>query len=267
VGPDYSHILDRVGARPARRPLTWIARCPVHRDRTPSLSLWIGREGQLLANCWTCRCGWRALVVATNTKPADWFPPKEEGLRAQRSIVATYDYRDEAGRLLYQKVRYCPKAFRLRRWDGSGWKWDLKGVQRVPYRLPELLARPEEPVCVVEGEKDVDALHKLGMLAVCNDDGAENWTLEHGRQLAGRRVAIIPDNDDSGRQYAVAVAGSLLFWGAASLRLVSLPDLPEKGDVSDWLSRFGPDVSRESKRRELCSVIRQAPEWRQTCRV
>jgi hypothetical protein len=186
VGPDYSHILDRVGARPARRPLTWIARCPVHRDRTPSLSLWIGREGQLLANCWTCRCGWRALVTALNTKPADWFPPKGEGFREHsRVIVATYDYRDEGGTLLYQKVRYCPKAFRLRRWDGSGWKWDLKGIQRVPYRLPELLAKPEEPVCVVEGEKDVDALHKLGILAVCNDDGAENWTLEHGRWLVG----------------------------------------------------------------------------------
>jgi hypothetical protein len=80
-------------------------------------------------------------------------------------------------------------------------------------------------------------------------------------------VAIIPDNDEAGLRHAVAAAGTLLFWHAESIRLVSLPDLPEKGDVSDWLSRFGPEVSRESKRRELCSIIRQAPEWRQTCQV
>src|SRR5262245_3843677 len=55
-------------------------------------------------------------------------------------IVATYDYRDESGTLLFQVVRYEPKDFRSRRPDGTGgWVWNLNGVRRILYRLPEIL--------------------------------------------------------------------------------------------------------------------------------
>ncbi|MBA7632893.1 hypothetical protein ES703_40449 [subsurface metagenome] len=56
------------------------------------------------------------------------------------AIVATYDYRDESGELLYQVVRYEPKDFRQRRPDGKGgWIWNLNNTRRVLYRLQELL--------------------------------------------------------------------------------------------------------------------------------
>src|SRR5262249_6197696 len=56
-------------------------------------------------------------------------------------IVATYDYRDKDGELLFQVVRFDPKDFRQRRPAPSrhdGWNWSVKGVRNVPYRLHEL---------------------------------------------------------------------------------------------------------------------------------
>ncbi|MGZ8408133.1 MAG: hypothetical protein ACXWVJ_08920 [Caulobacteraceae bacterium] len=95
-------------------------------------------------------------------------PNGGNGRHRQRGpIVATYDYHDEAGKLLFQACRTDPKDFFQRRPNGrGGWINNLDGVRRVPYRLPEMLARPEgAPVYVVEGEKDANRLTKLGLCA------------------------------------------------------------------------------------------------------
>ncbi len=95
----------------------------------------------------------------------------------QRRIVATYDYRNEAGALLYQAVRYRPKGFTQRQPDGSGgWIWNIKDVRLVLYRLPELRAADSAaPVYLPEGEKDVENLRTLGFVATCNAMGAGKW--------------------------------------------------------------------------------------------
>ena len=55
-------------------------------------------------------------------------------------LVKTYDYVNEYGELLFQCCRYEPKDFKQRQPDGkSCWIWNLQGVRRVLYRLPELL--------------------------------------------------------------------------------------------------------------------------------
>lgn len=81
-------------------------------------------------------------------------PPRSN---ASPRIVATYEYHDEAGQLLFQVVRFDPKTFRQRRPDTSardGWTWKLEGTRRVLYRLPEVLAAiaADETVFVAEGE-------------------------------------------------------------------------------------------------------------------
>jgi len=155
------------------------------------------------------------------------------------SIVAQYDYRDEAGDLLFQVVRYEPKDFRQRRpKPGGGWDWNVKGVRVVPFRLPELLAAPAQPVVVVEGEKDCDNLARIGVLATCNAGGARQWTAEHSALLRGRIVFIVPDNDEAGHNHAQQVAHSLQGI-AESVRIVELPISPDKGDVSDWIAAGG----------------------------
>jgi putative DNA primase/helicase len=107
----------------------------------------------------------------------------------------------------------------------------------VLYRLPELLAAdPAAPVYVVEGEKDADRLISEGLVATCNPQGAGKWRDEYSRHLRGRNVVVIPDNDDAGRRHANTVIQSLAGL-AKAIKRVELPDLPPKGDVSDWLER------------------------------
>ena len=148
-------------------------------------------------------------------------------------IVATYDYRDEAGELLFQVVRYRPKHFRQRRpKPGGGWIPNVKGVRVVPYRLPELLkADPKAIVFVPEGEKDCDRLHSLGLVATTNAGGAEKWKPEHARFLDGRHVVVLPDNDGPGRKHARQVAQTFV-GKAASLKVLELLRLVEEAE--EW---------------------------------
>ena len=174
-------------------------------------------------------------------------------------IVKTYDYRDETGKLLFQVCRMQPKNFLQRRPKlGGGWEWRVKGVRQVVYQL-DLLAKADlaETVFVPEGEKDVDRLIDLSLLATCNAGGATKgrckWKQPHSECLAGRRVVILPDNDDVGRKHAQKVAASL-HSKAASIKIIALPGLPAKGDVSDWL-----DAGHTKD--ELLELAAAAPEW------
>ena len=154
------------------------------------------------------------------------------------AVVATYDYFDEAGVLVFQVLRYEPKTFRQRRPEGSGWSWSVKGVRVLPYRLPALLADPGALVFVVEGEKDADRLAALGLVATCNAGGAGKWKKEHSEFLRARRLVVLPDNDEAGEKHAQQVERSLRGI-AAEVRTLVLPGLPDKGDVSDWLDAGG----------------------------
>ena len=82
--------------------------------------------------------------------------------------------------------RRHPKTFRQRRPDGKGgWIWNLKGVPRVPYHLPDLIAAKTDQVFVVEGEKDADALAQMGLVATCNSGGAGKWLNDFKEHFAG----------------------------------------------------------------------------------
>lgn len=169
-------------------------------------------------------------------------------------IVARYNYRDAQGELRYQVVRYEPKDFRQRQpKPGGGWIWGTKGTEPLPYRLPEMLAEPTRWVVVAEGEKDCDNLARIGVLATCNHGGAGKWTATHATHLAGRRVVVLPDNDDAGEKHAKQVAASLQ--GIAEwVRVVRLPNLPPKGDVSDWIAAGGT-------KDELGKLTADTPVW------
>jgi hypothetical protein len=159
----------------------------------------------------------------------------------KKKVIATYDYKDESGELLYQVVRYEPKDFRQRRPNGNGgWIWNLEGVRRVLYRLPELLrADKNQWVFVVEGEKDVGKLSDEGLVATTCAMGAVKWEDGYSEFLNDReRIAIIPDNDESGRKHAKQIAESLIGVGVKP-KIIELAGVPGKGDVSDWLDNDG----------------------------
>jgi putative DNA primase/helicase len=117
------------------------------------------------------------------------------GRPARSLIEKIYDYTDESGKLFFQCVRFLPKRFSQRRPDGlGGWLWNLDGVRRVLYRLPEVLKA--QLVCVTEGEKDADNLCDLGFTATTNPGGAGKWRDEYGETLRGKDVVIFSDVDD-----------------------------------------------------------------------
>ncbi len=179
-------------------------------------------------------------------------------------IVATYDYVDDGGAVLFQAVRFEPKDFRQRRPNSSGWAWSTKGVRQVPYRLPELAEAiaSERPVIIVEGEKDVDALARWGIPATCNAGGAGKWRDELNPYFDGADVVIIPDRDPQrthpktgelmfhadgrpmlpGQDHAQDVARRLAPV-ARRVRILELwrswSEMPLKGDVSDWIAAGG----------------------------
>src|SRR5438309_483588 len=82
----------------------------------------------------------------------------------------------------------------------------------------------------VEGEKDVDRLLQLGLVATCNSEGAGKWRTELNQYLAGRHVVLIPDYDKPGETHVDQVGRGLLPV-AASVEVLRLPNLPHKGDV------------------------------------
>ena len=166
--------------------------------------------------------------------------------------TATYSYTSADGVLLYQVLRFEPKTFRQRRPDGNGgWIWQL-GERRVIYRWLELLEYPDATVFVCEGEKDADRVASLGHCATTVAGG--KWTEECVRALAGHDVIILEDNDEAGRKKAQAAAQAL-YGRTKTIRIVSLPDLEEKGDVSDWLDA---DPRRAEKLVDICFDI---AEW------
>jgi hypothetical protein len=156
--------------------------------------------------------------------------------RGTYTVVASYIYRDENGEPYLRVDRLADKTFPQYHWDGAKWIKGAPKGPRIPYRLPQLIAAsPTTPIYICEGEKDADNLAKLGFTTTCNPEGAGKWKPELNKYFKDRNVCILPDNDDAGRKHAQLVARNLDKI-AASLRVVQLPDLPPKGDVTDWLA-------------------------------
>lgn len=200
--------------------------------------------------------GWQPDSVAGTSAAAASAPAKGRE-------VAWYDYLDETGVLLFQVVRFEPKTFRQRHRGPDGqWIWNLEGVRRIPYRLPELIEAIAngQQVYIVEGEKDVENLRALGVVATCNPMGAGKWPDEFSQFFTGADVITIPDCDpptkdrqgniklkdgkpiypgqDHARRVCEALKGI-----ANSVKFLNLatywPEIPEKGDVTNWIDDGG----------------------------
>lgn len=230
------NVLDRLaGVRPSNG--GYEARCPAHDDQHASLSVSRGDDGRVLLHC-HAGCAPNAICNAINLRLSDLFAPSKNGDGLGR-IVATYQYRDAEGQLLFQVVRFEGKQFRQRRPDGKGgWNWKLGRTKRVLYRLRELIAaNPQEWVHIVEGEKDADRLAGVGLVATCNPGGAGKWSkLADDSALHGRRVAIVADKDAAGRRHAADVAVRLQN-RAREIRVLELPG--DGKDGGDWFDAGG----------------------------
>jgi DNA primase len=155
--------------------------------------------------------------------------------RKPRGRSAVYRYRDARGGERYQILRTPDKQFLFRHLGPDGeWIWNGEGVARILYQLNAI---QKLPFCfVVEGEKDCNTLWRHELPAVTNPGGAGKWCDRYTRQLttAGvRHVVALPDNDEPGRAHARLVWRSCRAFDLDA-RIIRLPDLPPKGDITDW---------------------------------
>lgn len=236
----YDKPIERILAkftRPKKEARGWKVSCPAHTDSDPSLSITEGDDGRVLLNCFA-GCTANEIVEALGITMSDLFPPKPPYEPGKRKLVATYNYEDAEGNLAFQVVRYEPKDFRQRRPGTNGeWVWQLGDTPRVLYRLPELLAAaPLRTVFFCEGEKDAERLRELDLLATTSPHGAGKWKPDYEEVLRGRRIVILPDNDEAGLRHAEQVQDALR-GKAAVVRVLKLPGLGAKEDVSDWLDK------------------------------
>jgi hypothetical protein len=235
----------------------WQAHCPAHDDRKQSLHVSEGKDGRVLVHC-HAGCSVDDVCAAVGLGTKDLFPEPERKRKqaGPGEVIATYDYKDASGKLLFQVCRTADKRFFQRRPDGKGgWVNGLSNIKPVLYRLPEVLQAVQrgDTVFIPEGEKDVDNLARLGLTATTSPMGAGKWRDYYSDWLKSANCVILPDNDEPGRKHAEQVARSLTARGCR-VRVVELPGLPPKGDVSDWLAAGGG-------KDELLRLAAEAPEW------
>lgn len=189
--------------------------------------------------------------------------PDRPNLTADMEIVGIYDYDDGQGNYLYSKIKgrnEAGKAIRTGRLLGGNelqiakleqphdffnhprlqnylrGDGDLPAVlYRLTKFLADLAARPDDLIFFTEGEGDTDTLHSHGLIATTNPNGAGKFQRPFAKYFAGRDVVILADNDDRGRAHAEQVA-SILSGVARTVKVIELPGLPDKGDVTDWLN-------------------------------
>lgn len=238
--------LDQLGRRHRGDGSRVAAQCPAHDDTNASLSVcWDG--GKVLVNC-HAGCRTADVVVALGLTWQELFEQNNnaEQPRARATkpeIVAVYDYVDEWAGALFEKVRYAPKDFRIRRPDGNGdWIWSLGDTRKVPYNLHLVTEAMQagKSIVICEGEKDADRVVKeTGLAASCNFEGAAKdntqrpkWRREYSEHFRNGKVLVVADNDEAGLAHAQAVAESLRSVNATVRVFKPAVDQP-KADISD----------------------------------
>lgn len=242
----------------------WNARCPCRNDDdNPSLRVGVGAQGQVLMNCRRGNgCNLDEICQSIGIEVKDLWPEEDsprDGKKRNKNItlVATYPYQDANGELVMEVLRYVDdkgkKTFRQRQPNPEGgWKWSTSDLDKPLYRLPQVLLAKDQGqiIYVVEGEKDVETLEKLGRVATTNPGGAgdsnqNKWTDSHTEALAGARVIIISDNDEPGYRHAVSV-GKALKHAGSTVKLMrpvdgykDVTDVIEAGlELKDGLQEF-----------------------------
>lgn len=240
-----------------------IVHCPFHNDRNPSLSV---HAVSGLFNCFSCGAAGNGFDLYMKVKSCDFkkaladlealagihYDPAAKPPRPQ--VVATFYYHDEDGNRRYWKKRYEPgfdgrkKSFAFYH-EAEGREVKGRGGNSLLYNLHRVKAAGElDPIFILEGEAKADVLTCWGLAATSLDSGGQSgkgatWRRQFTGYFAGKEVYILPDNDETGEEYAASLIKQLN-GTAASIKVLRLPDLPPKGDVIDWIRLQRPEAKK-----------------------
>jgi hypothetical protein len=266
----------------------WSARCPAHEDQRASLSIARGNDGAALVKC-HAGCDTSAILAAVGMKLADLFPANGgptrtrngkrtiggRTFRTAKDAVAELErtHGKQSALWTYHNAQGEPVGVVVR-WDkpsgkhirpvarhADGWRIGAMPEPRPLYGLPDLVAANR--VIVTEGEKAADAARALGFVATTSAGGSQAAGKTDWRPLAGREVWILPDNDMPGRRYSETVAAILAnLTPAPVVRIIELPDLPEHGDIVDWVNAHGDAAELDGMRAEIEALAEEVEAWR-----
>jgi len=155
----------------------------------------------------------------------------------------TYQHADgtEAGLVVRWNLQDGKKTFgQLTKVDG-GWIVGGMPAPRPLLNLPGVIEA--ETVYVTEGEKAAVSLLRIGVVPTTPSQGAKSPQLSDWSVLDGKHVVLLPDNDKDGDIFAVRVLQLIREQAPEATVEIKLlkdlwADIPEKGDVFDWLKSF-----------------------------
>ena len=233
------------------------ALCPAHDDKKASLTASCNGE-KILFKC-QAGCVNNDILQIIDMEWNQFFVHSDNSKTPKKKEVCRYCYENKDGIHAFDIVRFEPKAFRPQRPDG---KWTLKGVERVPYRLPELLQgiKDSKQILLLEGEKDVDRAIAMGFVATTFVGGAGKWRQDYLEYFRGADAVLIPDNDIPGLKGMTEIV-KRLHGTASRIRMLELPGLgpcedKHGKDFTDWAELEGntDDV--------LNDLVMETEEWK-----
>lgn len=167
------------------------------------------------------------------------------------TVKAKYDYVDLSGKLIYSVYRMEHPEKKKEFVQGTPEHWGISDITPIPYNWQ--MVNQSDWCVIVEGEKDVETLRSVGIPATTNSGGAKKWRAEFAEYFKGKKIIIIPDNDEVGRQHAEIVAKDL-YGSAAGIKIVTCSHLP-KGDVTDFFEKEGGSWEA------IAELVRQTPDY------
>ena len=247
--------------------------CPCHRDKNASLSLTYDEATQKTLVYCHAGCDTHEILTSVGLTFED-LGTTNKSKEENSNIENIYSYVDENGVLLFEKIRFKNKDFRQRRYIDGKTIWGvsagiytetypgsnnyspkerpgaksitLQEQPKILYNLPKLLNAIKNgyPVYIVEGEKDVNNMTKLGLIATTAPSGGGNgnkkWLDSYSKYFKGASVVILPDNDEAGQSFAKEIKSKLKNYAHAT-KLITISDKP-KGDITDWINE-GHDLN------------------------
>ena len=130
------------------------------------------------------------------------------------------------------------------RYEGNTLVKGLNGLKMPLYHIYNLTDNTK-PIFIVEGEKDVETLEKLGYIATSSPNGAgAKWKSEYKPYFRDFDVIILADNDEVGLKSATNIAENIVTV-ASSVKLIPsqalYAPLKSKGDISDIVECIGTE--------------------------